>query len=170
MHTAVLVEGESDREAVLAAAEGTRTSLAGVEVVAMGGITNIRRHVEQLRAVRLVGLYDAGEERFVRRALGEDGSLSTAGFHRCDRDLEEELIRTLGAARVLEVVEAEGGGASFRRLQQMPAQRGWTVERQLHRFFGAGSGRKVRYARLLTGAACPDLPAPLAAVLRDASH
>jgi hypothetical protein len=177
---AVLVEGESDREAVLALADKREVRLAerGVEVVAMGGATNIARYVAELgplgQRLRLTGLYDAGEERFVRRGLERGGmapgpDLADHGFHRCERDLEDELIRALGVERMLAVVEEQGELDSFRVLQQQPAQRGRCTEDQLHRFLGAGSGRKVRYGRLLVEALDEDeVPVPLTAVLADA--
>jgi hypothetical protein len=183
VRTAVLVEGESDAEAVRALAErrGIDVDAAAVDVVAMGGVTNLARHVAELGphglGLRLVGLYDAGEERFVRGGLergglspGPDGEgLAALGFHCCRRDLEDELIRALGVERVLAVLEAERDLDSFRILQRQPVQRSWSTEDQLHRFFGAGSGRKVRYARLLVEALDPDeVPSPLAAVLADA--
>jgi len=177
---AVLVEGESDREAVLALAgkRGVRLTDRGVEVLAMGGITNIARYVAELAPThRLTGLYDAAEERFVRGGLeraglaptpGPDG-LAALGFHSCDRDLEEELIRALGVERMLAVVDEQGELDSFRVLQQQPAQRTRRTEDQLHRFLGAGSGRKVRYGRLLVEALDrAEVPAPLTAVLADA--
>jgi len=180
---AILVEGESDRGAVLAltASQGIDLLRSGVIVVAMGGITNIARYVTELgppgEQLRLTGLYDAGEERFVRRGLevggyppgpGREG-LAALGFHRCDRDLEDELIRALGINRVLAVLEAQRDLAPFRTLQQQPAHRGRSTADQLHRFFGAGSGRKVRYGRLLVEALDrSQMPPPLAAVLADA--
>jgi len=180
VRVAVLVEGESDREAVLALADKRGLQLAdrGVEVVAMGGITNIARHVAELAPTRrLTGLYDAAEERFVRRGLeragltpatGPDG-LAALGFHSCERDLEDELIRALGVAAVLAVVEAQGDLAHLRGLQQQPAQRDRRPEEQLHRFFGSGSGRKIRYGRLLVEALADDaVPTPLERVLADA--
>ncbi len=183
MRGAVLVEGQSDREAVLALADKREVALAdrGVEVVAMGGATNTARYVAELgpcgQGLRLTGLYDAGEERFVRRGLERGGlppasgraGLVALGFHCCERDLEDELIRALGVERMLAVVEAHGELDSFRVLQQQPAQRGRRTEDQLHRFLGAGSGRKVRYGRLLVDALDEDeVPAPLTAVLADA--
>jgi hypothetical protein len=180
---AVLVEGESDREAVLAlaAARGFELRKRGVTVVAMAGITNIARYVTELgpqgERLRLAGLYDAGEERFVRRGLERGGlapspgreGLAALGFHRCDRDLEDELIRALGVERVLAVIEAHGDLNSFRTLQQQPGQRNRTTSQHMHRFFGAGSGRKVRYGRLLAEALDEhEIPPPLAAVLADA--
>jgi hypothetical protein len=180
---ALLVEGESDREAVLGLAEAGHVEPEdrGVAVVAMGGITNLARYAAELgppgRGLHLTGLYDAGEERFVRGGLERAGlvvgpgrvGLAALGFHCCDRDLEDELIRALGVARVEAVLEAERDLDSFRVLQRQPAQRTWRTEDQLHRFFGAGSGRKVRYGRLLVAALGADeVPAPLAAVLADA--
>jgi hypothetical protein len=183
VRVAVLVEGDSDREAVLALADKRGVGLAerGVDVVAMGGATNTARYVAELgppgRGLRLTGLYDAGEERFVRGGLERGGldpgpgraGMAALGFHCCERDLEDELIRALGVERMLAVVEGERELDSFRVLQQQPAQRGQPTEDQLHRFLGAGSGRKVRYGRLLVEALGDDaVPAPLAAVLADA--
>ena len=180
MPVAVLVEGESDREAVLALADKRGLQLAdrGVEVVAMGGITNIARYVAELAPThRLSGLYDAAEERFVRHGLERAGlaplpgphGLAALGFHSCDRDLEDELIRALGVGAVLAVVEAQGDLAHLRGLQQQPAQRDRRPEDQLHRFLGSGSGRKIRYGRVLVEAlADEEVPAPLASVLDDA--
>ena len=180
---AILVEGESDRAAVLALAAGRGIDLpaVGAIVVAMGGITNIARYVAEFGpagdGLQLTGLYDAGEERFVRRGLelggftpgpGREG-LAALGFHRCDRDLEDELIRALGTDRVEAVIEAQRDLGSFRTLQQQPAHRGGATSDHLHRFFGAGSGRKVRYGRLLVEALDDaEMPRPLAAVLTDA--
>jgi len=183
VRVAVLVEGESDRAAVLALARrrGVAPAERGVEVVAMGGVTNIARHVAELGpsglGLRLTGLYDAGEERFVRGGLERGGleprpgreGLAELGFHCCERDLEDELIRALGVERVLAVVAAEGDAGPLRGLQQQPAQRGRSTADQLHRFFGSGSGRKIRYGRVLVEALAEDqVPAPLAAVLADA--
>lgn len=181
--TVVLVEGESDREAVLALASACGVDLASgtVAVQAMGGVTNVARYVAELgprgRGLRLAGLYDAGEERFVRGGLERAGlapgpgreGLAELAFHCCQRDLEDELIRALGVTRVLAVVEAQRELDSFRVLQQQPAQRGRRTEDHLHRFLGAGAGRKVRYGRLLVQALELDqAPAPLRAVLADA--
>src|SRR4051812_26638279 len=118
---AILVEGESDREAMLAlmATHTFGAPHGHAVVIAMGGITNITRYVAELgpmgKRFRLTGLYDSGEERFVRRGLQLGGftpgpgyaGLAALGFHRCDRDLEDELIRALGIDRVLSVVEQQ---------------------------------------------------------------
>src|SRR4051794_17604395 len=63
----LLVEGVSDREAVLAAARGQGRNLSaeGVDVVPMGGASAIRRHLARVAAhgpgVRVAGLYDLAE-------------------------------------------------------------------------------------------------------------
>jgi hypothetical protein len=176
----VLVEGDSDRVALLTLAQrhGRDLSSERVEVVAMGGITNTRafasRFGPQGLGYPLAGLYDAADEAKLRRgldaaglrnALAADGPPSL-GFYKCSVDLEDELIRALGVEAVEAVIEAAGEVRSLRLLAGMPAQRGWTREAVLRRFFGARSGRKARYAALLVGALEPGrAPEPLAALL-----
>ena len=178
--TVVLVEGESDRVALLALADrlGSDVASHGAEVVAMGGITNLRafamQHGPLGAGVPLAGLYDIGEERHVRRGLVSAGLPAAAepdgparlGFHACDVDLEDELMRSLGLDGVEAVIEAAGEGRSLRLLARMPAQTGWTRQEVLRRFLGSQSGRKARYAQLLVEAMDPDrLPGPLRSVL-----
>src|SRR6202021_1558256 len=69
-------------------------------------------------------------------------------------------------ARAAEGLAAHGDLGAFRTIQRQPAWRGRSEAAQLRRFLGAGSQRKLRYARLLTEAIEPDLmPRPLEAVL-----
>jgi len=97
---AILVEGTSDQLAVeaLARRRGRDLEAEGVTVVAMGGYGNLPRLLERYGDLRLAGLYDAGEERHVLRALGcsEREELERAGFFACTRDLEDELTRAVG--------------------------------------------------------------------------
>jgi hypothetical protein len=65
------------------------------------------------------------------------------GFYVCVADLEEELIRSLGAAGVERVIDAQGELSMFRAFQRQPAWRGRTNEEQLRRFFGTHSSRKI---------------------------
>ena len=176
----VLVEGLSDQAAVetLAERRGRDLGAEGVEVVPMGGVQAIGRFLDRYGphglGVRVAGLYDAGEEGVVRRALeraGLDagrtrGDLEALGFFVCDADLEEELIRALGAERVEEVVEAQGELGPFRTLQKQPAWLGRPHDEQLRRFMGSGGRRKIRYGRLLVEALDLDrMPRPLDALL-----
>ena len=72
---AVLVEGESDREAVLALAQRRATDLSGADLVAMGGITNIARYVAALAPTyRLVGLTTLARSGSYARASSAPGS------------------------------------------------------------------------------------------------
>lgn len=178
----VLVEGGSDRVALhaLAHRRGRDLKAEGIEVLSMGGVTNIRafadRHGPRGRGDRLAGLYDVGEERHVRRGLAaagvpatSRGALATLGFHACHADLEDELLRAVGTKGAEAVIEEAGEGRSLRLLTQMPAQRGWRREDVLHRFLGSQAGRKMRYARLFVEAMDLDrAPQPLLAVLADA--
>ncbi len=150
-----------------------------VEVVNLRGATNVGRFLGDLRSAgrrpRLAGLYDAPEERYFRRGLEQGGlgpvpdrgRLEELGFFACETDLEDELIRALGAPAVEAVIEEQGELMSWRILQRQPAQRSRSVEDQLHRFLGTRSGRKSIYARLLVEALDEDqVPTPLEAVLR----
>jgi hypothetical protein len=179
-HTVVLVEGRSDEVALRTAARRAGRQLAdeGIEVVAMGGVTNIRTYAARYgppgSGLRLTGLYDAAEESWVRNGLaaagvapahGADG-LRSVGFHRCDRDLEDELIRALGPDGAEAVIEAAGELRSLQLLARMPAQRGWTRVEVLRRFLGSQAGRKARYAQLFVEAVEPGrVPTPIAALL-----
>lgn len=167
----VLVEGRSDAAVVehLAAARGLDTGGGGVRIVSMGGVTNIRKQLlghTREPGVRVLGLCDAPEERFVRWAL-QDGGRSVAtreemaalGFFVCVRDLEDELIRALGPAVVEATLAELGQLGRFRTFQRQPEWRDRGSHEQLHRFAGSGSGRKLllaeRLARRLTPATTP---------------
>ena len=177
----VLVAGLSDRIAVEALAEGRGRDLSaeGISVVAMGCAQAIGRVLLRVGPrgldLRLAGLCDAGEEEVVRRALERAGlgsfgltraDMEALGFYVCVEDLEDELIRSVGAGRVERILEAEGDLGSFRTLQKQAVWRGRGVEEQLRRFMGSGGSRKVRYARLLVEALEPArVPRPLDRVL-----
>lgn len=181
---AVLVEGESDRIAVetLARRHGRDLVDDGVQVLAMGGITNVRAFALRLGprgdGLPLAGLYDAPEAAVVRRGLvaadvmaDGEADLAAHGFFGCEADLEAELIRALGPDRVEQVIEREGDARSLRLLTGMPAQQGWSREQVLHRFLGVAGGRKARYAALLVAALAPgEEPPPLRALLSRASR
>ena len=138
-NTIVLVEGISDRIAVEALAERRHRNLAAEEL-------DVRR-----------GLERAGFSHDLTRA-----DMERLGFFVCIADLEDELIRALGAASVETVLEAHGDLRSFRTLQKQPAWRGRSTEQQLRRFMGSGGSRKMRYARLLVEALEPaNVPRPL---------
>jgi OLD-like protein len=169
----VLVEGRSD--AAVLEVLGRRLGLdsTDVAVVPMGGVTNIRAHLEAYQGPVVTGLCDAGEMRFVARALRRRGhdvqtkaDLEALGFFVCEDDLEDELIRALGTEAVVAVIEREGELSLLRTLQQQPAQRGRSLHDQLHRFFGTKSGRKLRLAAALAAEVSLDrVPVPLHGVL-----
>jgi hypothetical protein len=153
--TVVFVEGASDRAAVLRLAERQRRDLGaeGVSVVAIGGAHALRRFVASVDGpdVKLAGLCDAGEAREFTRVLDR--------VYVCEPDLEDELIRALGPARVEEIAAAQGELHSFRTLQKQPFQRARSIEQQLRVFLG---NRKIRYAPLLVDALdLASVPRPL---------
>jgi hypothetical protein len=124
--------------------------------------------------VRLAGLVDAAEESDYQRALEREGfgrnltraDLERLGFYVCVADLEDELIRALGAAAVERVIDGQGELETFRSFQKQPAWQGRTTEEQLRRFLGTHRGRKIQSAPLLVMALDPgQVPRPLDRVL-----
>lgn len=175
----VLVEGVSDEVAVrtLAARRGRDLAAEGASVRSLGGAQAIGKVLRQVRAsghaVRLAGLCDAAEDAGFRRALERAGlgsgltrkGMEELGFFVCEQDLEDELIRALGADAVQEVLARNGSLSSFRTFQKQPQWHGRPVESQLRRFFGSSAG-KIRYARPLVEALDLDrVPRPLDGVL-----
>ncbi|MFD3580161.1 TOPRIM nucleotidyl transferase/hydrolase domain-containing protein [Streptomyces sp. NPDC058644] len=165
--TAVLLEGPSDREAVEALAERRGRDLAaeGVCVVSMGGAMSIARYAELLGPpgldLRLAGLCDVREQPFYDRGLERAGA-PRGDFFVCVSDLEDELIRALGTAKVEETVRAEGDLRAWQTFLHQPAQHDRPRQQQLRRFLGTKKGRKIRYGRLLVEALGPErTPAPL---------
>ncbi|MEV0112826.1 TOPRIM nucleotidyl transferase/hydrolase domain-containing protein [Streptomyces sp. NPDC050844] len=163
----VLLEGPSDAAAVgaLAARRGRNLAAEGVCVLSMGGAMSIARFAHLLGppglGLRLTGLCDEAERGFYTRGL-ERARAAQDGFFVCSADLEDELIRALGVARVKELVRAEGDLRALETFLRQPAQQGRTAEGQLRRFLGTKKGRKIHYGRVLVEALEPDrVPAPL---------
>jgi len=176
----ILVEGVSDQSAVeaLAVRRGRNLVQEGVFVVPMGGATNIGSFLDVFGPrgldVALAALCDEGEEDVFRRGLARAGlhpgparpDLERFGFYVCVADLEEEMIRSLGAASVERLIAGQGDRTPFRTFCRQPAQRDRTREQQLRRFLGTGAGRKIHYGRVLAGALDPArVPRPLDRVL-----
>jgi hypothetical protein len=176
----VLVEGVSDQRALEALAErrGRDLETEGVSIVPIGGAQAIGRFLEELGPpglnLRLAGLCDAGEEVDFRDGLERAGlgsnltraDMEQLGFYVCVADLEDELVRSVGAVGVEQVIAAEGELGAFRTFQKQPAKRELTYEEQLWRFMW---NRKARYATLLVNALdLTRVPRPLDGVLSAA--
>lgn len=158
---AILVEGTSDQRAIVTLARRRNRHLEaeGVAVVATAGATNIGAFLEILASadLELAGLCDEAEEPEFRQALEQSGlgtdldrtGLERLGFFVCAADLEDELIRALGAKRMVALMEEQGDLRRFRSFQNQPAQRHKTVEQQLWRWLG---NHKIRYASLMVNA------------------
>jgi len=173
VRAAVLVEGASDLAAVeaLAARRGRDLASEGVCVVPMGGAMSVGRYARLLGpdglGLRLSGLCDVRERPFFDRGLRRVGAPADAVFV-CVRDLEEELVRALGADRVEGIVRDEGELRAWQTFLRQPAQHGRPREQLLRRFLGTKKGRKIRYGRLLVEALDGErVPAPLDGLLRS---
>jgi hypothetical protein len=174
----VLVEGITDRLALEAVADRIGLDLACVEIVPIGGAQAIRRAAAEYEGEHVVGLCDAGEERFFRRVLGD------ATFV-CRKDIEDELLRAVGVPRVEELLAAQsavgvprveellaaqGELTTFRHFQNQPAWRGRSAAEGLPRWLQSADRRRYRYLPLLVEALEPDeIPAPLVGVLAAAA-
>jgi hypothetical protein len=172
----VLVEGASDAAVVRVLCDARGIDRAAFEVRDMGGVTNVGHHLRSLDGrARVLGLYDAPEERFVVRGLRSTGhdvttreDLRRLGFVVCDADLEDELIRALGSACVEQILAGLGELERFRAFQRQPQWRDRPVADQLHRFAGTASGRKLLLARRLAEELSPaTTPGPLAVLVED---
>jgi len=173
----VLVEGTSDRIALetLAGRRSRDLRAEGVSIVPIGGAQAIGRFLDRFGPrgldVKLAGLCDEPEERHFRRALeraglGFDltrGAMERLGFFVCVANLEDELIRAVGADEVERIIEEQGDLGSFRTYQKQPAHRTRPTDEQLWGFMW---NRKQRYARLLVEAVdLSRVPRPLDGVL-----
>ena len=173
----VLVEGVSDQRALVALAKRRERDLEaeGVSVVPIGGAHAVGSHLARYGPrgldLKLAGLCDVGEEGAFLRALERAGmgrdltreDMEELGFFVCVSDLEEELVRALGSAAVLAVIEEQGELGPFRTFQKQLAKRELGLDEQLWRFMW---NRKIRYAPLLVDALDLDrVPRPLDGVL-----
>jgi hypothetical protein len=172
----VLVEGASDQVALETLATRRRVDLGeqGILVLAMGGATSVGRFLALIGPrgydLDLAGLCDLNQEGDFRRELERAGlgseldriGMESLGFFVCEADLEEELIRALGAEGVKRIIEEQGELGSLDLLSRQPHHRGRPTEQVLWRFMGSRSGRKALYARLMVGALDLDqIPRPL---------
>ena len=144
----MLVEGVSDKVALeaLALRRGRDLAAEGVSVLPIGGAQAVGRFLNLYGPrgsdVGLAGLFDAGEAGELGRALGRAGfgvdlgraEMERLGFYVCERDLEDELIRCLGASVVEEVLAGQGKLGSFRTYQKQLAHRARPTEEQLRGF------------------------------------
>jgi hypothetical protein len=180
LRSVVLVEGPSDDAAVraLARRRGHELDAEGVSIEAMGGFGNLGRFLDRYGpsglAVRLAGLYDAPEERHFKRGLAQAGfgsthtraDLEALGFYACEANLEDELTRALGPAKMEELLEAQGELSAFRTYQQQPAHRQEAIEVQLRGFLW---NRKLEYGALIVNTLDLDrIPRPLERALAHA--
>jgi len=177
----ILVEGLSDRLAVeaLAARRGLDLEAERIAVVPIGGAQAIGNVLAEYGPkgldARLAGLCDAAEEGHFRRALERAGlgvdlgrtDMELLGFYVCEKDLEDELVRCLGAAAVERIIEDEGESRRFETFRKQVEKRELSRQQQLHGFMW---NRKIRYAPLLVGALdLARVPRPLEGVVAHVS-
>lgn len=156
---AILVEGDSDKFALEAAAEkvGRNLDREGITIVSLEGSGGLETFLGILGprglGLRLSGLCDLdSEDDWMRRlekakvgAASDRDTMEGLGFFVCQVDLEDELLRAIGVDEALAVVDHRGDREAFDRDAQQPANRGASLHEQLLGFLGR-RGRKVTYA------------------------
>lgn len=175
----VLLEGASDVAAVRTLL-GDHPAYDAVDLVDMRGVTNIRRSLATLLAdegvARVLGLCDATEQVYFAQALADVGvaagePMARLGFHVCHADLEDELIRALGADRAAAQLDGLGLAQRFAQFRQQPAWRDRPLADQLRRFAGVASGRKALLAEAFAGRLSAEtVPAPIGALLAQVTE
>lgn len=175
----ILVEGISDLLAIRAVARrgGRNLDAEGVSVLSLDGGGGFDAYVKLLGPaglkIEVLGLCDADQEPQWSTWLEAAGfgagldraAMEALGFFVCDRDLEDELIREIGVADVLALIDAEGELTAFQTFAGQAAHASKTPEDQIRSFFRK-QGRKARYAPLLVNATAPGgEPRPLREIL-----
>ena len=180
MHTIVIVEGATDKLALTLAARrlGRDIEAEDLAIIPIGGAHAIPRYLAELAGehsqVRIAGLCDEGEEGVFRAALerASYGSnlarneLERLGFFVCSADLEDELIRAVGAPAISRLAELEGDAQAWYTFRKQPAWQRQATHQQFRRFVRSISNRNVRYIRAILEALEPSqLPRPLRLLL-----
>ncbi len=174
----ILVEGPSDQYALEALADRRDRNLDadGVSVIPIGGAGTIGAYLSLFGAngfdLPTAGLCDLAEEPVFADALRREGQVINSradmerfGFFVCDADLEDVLISAVGAADVVQVIDAAGDRTAFETLQQQPAHRTASQYEQVAAFVDR---RKIKYAPLLVDALdLARVPAALDGVLNS---
>ncbi|HXA29333.1 MAG TPA: AAA family ATPase [Candidatus Angelobacter sp.] len=144
---AILVEGTSDRIALLALAQrlGRRIDAAGVSIVCLDGGGTLATFLGILGPTGLeldvLGLCDEDQEGKWLKTLAAAGfpvadrtSMETYGFYVCTPDLEGELVTALGAAATEALIDTHGEKPGYERFAQQPSNRGKTASELLAAF------------------------------------
>jgi len=156
----ILVEGPSDQHALEALAErrGRNLDAEGVSIVPIGGANTVKTYLQlfgpQGFDLPVAGLVDEAEERVCARGLEASGlganldraAMEQLGFFVCIADLEDELLRALGAQDAEALIDAHGDLAEFQTLQQQPQYQAASLDDQVKAFVRK---RKIEYAPLL---------------------
>lgn len=173
MTTVVLLDSAGDVAVVRALLRSHEIDPGPLELVDLQGITNIGRHLADLRQLRadddVLGLCDAAQSAPVVKALAADGlpvadatDLPVYGFFVCEPTLEDELVAALGGQRAHDALVAAGLGNKLEALTVQPAWVDRTREEQVRGFLGVASGKQAHATAVLAAAlAADELPESL---------
>jgi predicted ATP-dependent endonuclease of OLD family len=173
----MFVEGPSDRLAILSLAKKNNLSLdsLGVSVIALNGAGILTWFLKlfgptgfQLPVCGICDLDHLSQWSKVLENLGLGKSLSRSemekiGFFVCDRDMEDELVKALGDAAVLQAIDENGDTQDWNVFCQQPNNKTLARAAQIRAFLAAK--RKVIYAPILVSKLSATVPRPLQQVL-----
>lgn len=173
----MFVEGPSDRLAILSLAKKNNLSLdsLGVSVIALNGAGILAWFLKlfgpagfQLPVCGICDLDHASQWSKVLENSGLGKNLSRSdmekiGFFVCDRDMEDELVRALGDAVVLQAIDENGDIKDWNLFCQQSNNKVLAQPAQIRAFLAAK--RKVLYAPILVSKLSTTVPRPLKEVL-----
>jgi len=172
----VLVEGPSDRVALLRLSERLKRNLdaEGVTVLSLQGAGGIAAHLKLLGpaglGLEVLGLCDEDREANWTKELQKAGipatdraSMAANGFFVAVKDLEDEFIQVLGISAVMAAISAHGEAATFAQFAQQPKYKPMAPAERLRVFLHNDA---VRWAIALTDALnLSHIPGSLSAII-----
>jgi hypothetical protein len=158
----VLVEGITDYQALRLIAKTLARHLdaEGIAVLPLDGGGGLKTYLQLFGPAGLdlpvAGLCDADYEQDWRDKLTDAGlaaasreDMETLGFFVSDRDLEDELITTLGTTNTQVVIANDGGATAFQQFAVAPEQQRVVLHDQLRAFV---QKKKARWTPQLAAA------------------
>ncbi len=172
----VFVEGVADRLALttLASKTGRHLDPLGISIVALNGADTLRAFLRLFGPpgfdVPVCGLCDLDHQSAWSKALENVGfgvnltgaQMKTCGFFVANRDLEDELIKVIGAPECLKAIDEAGYKNGFETFCKQDTYKAMSLVVQLRNFFHK---RNVLFAPILASKINTPITGPLEEVL-----
>lgn len=177
----MFVEGPADRLAILSLARKNNLSLdsRGVSVIALNGADILTWFLKLFGPtgfqLPVCGMCDLDHAPQWSKCLEDSGlgknrsqaDMEKIGFFVCDRDLEDELVKALGDAKVIQAINENGDTKAWNVFCQQPTYKALAQPALIRAFLAK---RKVLYAPILVSELSTTIPRPLKEVLALATQ